>query len=200
MLRTALAIAVAEDALRRLAGDRPEYDDVWAAADGLAFVLNFGRMPFEGELACSWSDRYEAARHAAARAHGDRPAGVACLLALYDALDALLDFTSPVGGHDCQGGCCPCEHSDAVTYHVRSGIDLLATNDVPPSAAVTERAILSAERSRDRARAYERSEWDFPPHSAREHADPAEQVENLRRLLPHVRALEASRATPAVVS
>ncbi|HKI30296.1 MAG TPA: hypothetical protein VKA46_00290 [Gemmataceae bacterium] len=171
--------------------------DVCNDADGLRHVLCYTTSALEGQIIVpdAWEShdalRDEGRARAAAAAGG--PAGLACVLALYDGLDALLDLTA---GHCEDGDCYVCDDADGLVHHVRAGIDLIGggLRLMPPMLrAVLERELRSAERKLARVAACEAEGGQQLPHSAWEQGGAEREAASCRQMLAGLRTLAALR-------
>jgi hypothetical protein len=97
--------------------------DICTDADGLRFILGYGTCSLDGQVIPpdDWDPLEDRRRNAVAQTDMSDPP-LACILALYDALDALLAL---VDGHCPRGGCCVCIDADGLIHHVRAGLDLI---------------------------------------------------------------------------
>ena len=127
--RAILALDAADAALARLLYEHCEDGvsgcDLCGDAAGLQYVIGFGISGLYGQVIEPAAFKPLGERRRAARAAAlapDVPAGLACVLALHDVLDALLDLTD---GHCLRENCYVCTDADGLIHHVQAGIDLI---------------------------------------------------------------------------
>ena len=186
-----LALEAADASLDRLLDEHCEDGvagcDLCGVADGLLWIVGFGMTALDGQVIEPaafepFDERRKAARRAALAP--DVPAGLACVLALHDALDALLDL---VDGHCPREDCHVCTDADVLIHHVRAGIDLIG-GGLTLGLPAFERELLTARRKVARARD---GKGGSMPHAASEQTGAEGLVKSLERLLHKIQGCEA---------
>ena len=143
-------------------------------ADGIAVPLGLTHSLLESELVGGRLGLPSAPAATPAGADKER-----CVLALYEALDALLDMSA----FHCIGESCDvCQDADRGLYGVRLGLDLIGCVFVSTSA-VWERARRSAVGKVDRLRRVRAAGGRWQPHAWNEHRGAEEELRSLSEVV-----------------
>jgi hypothetical protein len=185
-----VALSALDLALCRLIDSREDFDDVAADADGLRSVVAFGEVALTGQVIEPDDFDMKGRRLAARRAVLDGPPHVAALLAMHDALDALLDMTED---HCPRWECLACQDADVTVHHVAAGIDLIGGAFRRTADVVVRRQLVTEERKLARLLAREAAGGGMMPHTGRAHAGAAEEAAHCRTLLAILSGKEVPR-------